>query len=169
MLVTAQRMLAQYVLAGGMTLGLVAAMWLLDDAWLPFLGLLIVFVGSTVMPGSRYRRSAGAVVAMAAWMTRSGIRSYPLLELCVALALGVVFAGQFVHTLYTSLLWSFHAQQKTNQLLKEARNHRGELNRTLRSLGLAYDLLRRTNDELVVARRQAEGSTAHEGTVCCQH
>jgi signal transduction histidine kinase/AmiR/NasT family two-component response regulator len=47
-------------------------------------------------------------------------------------------------------------QQRTDQLLAEVRDHRAELSRTLKSSDLANTLLRRTQRELITARKQAE-------------
>ncbi|MBN1991298.1 MAG: response regulator, partial [Anaerolineae bacterium] len=71
---------------------------------------------------------------------------------------GVVVAWLAVGTLYTALQWMWNTQQQADQLLNEVRDHRAELSRVLKSYELANTLLRRTQRELISARKQAEAA-----------
>jgi signal transduction histidine kinase/CheY-like chemotaxis protein len=147
--------LARRLLIWGLTACLLAAMGLYSDPWLPFLGLLLTFIGALLVSAGELV-TAGAVTAMAVWLTYSGARAYPLSGLLMALALGVALAWLVMRTLYTALEWAWTMQQQANHLLEVARDHQGKLSATLKSLDLANTLLRRTQRELVFARKQAD-------------
>ena len=69
--------LARHLLLWGLTAGLLAAMWLFPEPWLPFLGLMLTFVGALLASGGGWL-TAGAVGLLAALLTHSGYRgSYP--------------------------------------------------------------------------------------------
>lgn len=100
--------------------------------------------------------TAAAVAVMMTWLKYSGTRSYPLPDLFVVLVLGVVITRLVVRTLYTALQWMQSTQQQADRLLDEVRDHRAELSRLLKSSDLANALLRRTQHELIQARKQAD-------------
>ncbi len=146
---------ARHLLVWGLLAGLGAAMAFFAEPWLPFFGLLLTLAGAVLVPGGDV---AAAVItgAAAAALTYTGTRSYPLRDLLLALALGAVLARLVVRTLYTALQWAWSMQERADQLLETARGRQAELNRTLKSLELAYELQRSTQQELVAARRRAE-------------
>ncbi len=147
--------LARHLLVWGLIAGLLAAMWLFWDPWLPFLGLLLAFVSAMLAPGGELA-IAGMTVGMTAWLVRSGLRTYPLAGLFAALALGVALAWLATRTLYTALQWAWNMQQRADQLLEAVRDRQAELSRALKSVELANIIQRRMQQELVVARREAE-------------
>ncbi len=147
--------LARHVLVWGLTAVLLRAMWQFFDPWLPFLSLLLIFVGAILVSGSEFV-IAGAAGALAVRLTSIGARVYPLPDLFLALALGLTSAWLAVRTIYTALDWVWNMHQEVNRLLEETRAHRAELSRVVKSLRLSNTLLRRTQRELVFARRQAE-------------
>ena len=57
---------------------------------------------------------------------------------------------------YSLLLLAWERSAATVTLMEQLRNERGELNKTIKSLDLSYQLLEKTNRELTVARREAE-------------
>jgi signal transduction histidine kinase/CheY-like chemotaxis protein len=154
-LVNAHPALAHHLLIWGLTAGLLAAMWLFYDPWLPFLGVMLAFAGTMLMSGGGLA-TTGAIAALAAWLTHGGARAYPLPGLLTTLTLGVALAWLVVRTLYTALGWAWTMQQRSDHLLEVSRDHQGELSRALKSLGLTNTILLRTQRELVTARRQAE-------------
>ncbi len=147
--------LSRYMLVFGMLGALLAGMALLNDPWLPWLGILLILMGAMLIPWADLL-SAALIAALAAGLNLSGLRAYPLDHLWAVLALAVATARFGVRTMYTALDWVSRLQERTVRLLEEARDRQGELNSTLKSLDLAYHLQRRTQDELLIARRQAE-------------
>jgi len=147
--------LARHLLVWSLTTSLLAVMWLFPDPWLPFLGLMLPFTSAMLISGGEFT-TAGVIAALAAWLTLSGARTYPLPQLLIALALGVALAWQTVRTLYTALGWAWTMQQRADHLLEMARDRQGKLGRALKSLDLTNTLLRRTQRELITARKQAE-------------
>jgi signal transduction histidine kinase/CheY-like chemotaxis protein len=154
-LVNVRPALARHLLVWSLTAGLLAAMWLFSDPWLPFLGLPLTFVSALLVSGGQFA-TAGATAALAAWLARSGARPYPLLQLLVTQALAVALAWEAVRTLYTALGWAWTMQQRADHLLELSRDRQGELSNALKSVDLANTVLRRTQRELISARRQAE-------------
>ncbi len=147
--------LARHLLVWSLTAGLLVAMELFPAPWLPFLGLPLSFVGALLISGGGLA-VAGMTGALATWLTYRGLRAYPFPELLMTLVLGMVFAWQTVRTLYTALEWAWTMQQRADDLLKLARDRQGELARALKTLDLTNTLLRRTQRELIIARRQAD-------------
>ncbi|MCP4541768.1 MAG: response regulator [Chloroflexi bacterium] len=154
-LVKIQPMLARHLTVWGLTAGLVAAMKLFPVSWLPFLGLMLVFVGAMMLRGGGFV-VAGMVTVAAIWLTSQGIRDYPLFGLLVSLIISMTLAWQITRTLYDTLDWSWAMQQRADHLLEVARDRQGELNRVLKSLDLTNTLLNRTQRDLISARRRAE-------------
>src|SRR5262245_1681645 len=147
--------LARHLFVWGLTLSLLLSLRLFSDPWLPFLGLILIVVNAMLVFGSELA-TAAAIMLLAGRLVQIGERSYSLYALFVMLALGVAVTWLAVHTLYTALQWMRNIQQRTDQLLAEVRDHRAELSRALKASDLANTLLRRTQRELIVARRQAE-------------
>jgi len=139
----------------GLTLLLLVAMVLLDQPWLPFLGVQLILVGMMLAPASALLLVVG--VAVLVWqLAGSTGRAYPVPALLVLLAASVVLAWLVTRTLYTALEWAWSTQQRANRLLEETRSHRAELARTLKSLKASLAALDRTQRELIAARRQAD-------------
>jgi len=147
--------LARHLLVWGPTVVLLVAIDIFPQPWLPFLALLPVFVNAVLISGSELV-TAGLVLALAAWQGWSQGRVYPMSGLILTLAAGVAVTWLMVNTLYTTLHWTQNMKQRADRLLAEVRNHRAELSRALKSSELANSLLRRTQRELVNARKQAE-------------
>jgi len=147
--------LARHLLVAVMTIGLLAAMWQISVTWLPFVSLVLVLVGAMLVSGTEFA-VAIVVAAVAIWLHVTSNRGYPLAELLVALGLDIALARLFVRTLYTALDWAWTSQQRADHLLDVARDTQGDLSRALRSLDKTNWILRRTQRELIAARRQAE-------------
>jgi signal transduction histidine kinase/DNA-binding response OmpR family regulator len=146
---------ARHLLVWGLVAVMLAAMWTFTIPWLPFAGLTLVFVSAMLVAGSEFV-TMGAVAALATWLTYSGARAYPLPGLLVALASGMIMAWLVVRTLYTALGWAWTMQQRADHLLELARDRQGELSNALKSVDSANAILRRTQRELIAARKQAE-------------
>jgi signal transduction histidine kinase/CheY-like chemotaxis protein len=147
--------LARHLLIWGLTAGLIAMMWLFSNPWLPFLGLLLTFTGAMLVSGGGVATVA-AIAGVATWLTYSQERAYPLPDLFIALMLGVIMTWLSLNTLYTALQWTWTMNQRANRLLSVVRDQQIELKRTVKSLEQVNALQRRTQRELVLARKRAE-------------
>ncbi len=148
---------ARRLLAFGLTGGLVAAMALWPMDWLPFLGIALAFVCALLVAGGGFAATA-LTLAWAATLRLTGQREYAVLELGLALALATVLAWQTVRTVYTAHGWVWSSQQRADQLLREARDYQAELARVLKSLDSSNQVLRRTQSDLIGARKRAESA-----------
>lgn len=153
-LIAVRPALARFGLLWGLTGLHLAALTLLPEPWLPFLGILLIFLAALLLPNHEFA-TAAIVGLAAAWLHAAG-RPYPLAGFVSSLVLAAGCAWLVARTLYTALAWTWNTQQEADRLLEQARTDRGELSRTLKALDLAYSLLQRTQAELVYARRQAE-------------
>lgn len=148
-------MLAQQVMVWGLTASLLIAMGLFTNPWLPFFSLLLVFISAMLISGSEWA-VAGLIALVAAWLDYNDLRAYPLSNLLIMVSLAVVIAWLTVGTLYTAMQWIQNTQRNADSLLNDVRNHRAELSRVLKSSELANSLLRHTQRDLIMARKQAE-------------
>ncbi len=146
---------ARYLLMLGLTVLLVGAMWVSPAAWLPFCGLSLVFVGAMLMTGGEVV-TAALIGGAAVWLASRLERDYPIPALLTTLALAAILAWLMFRTLYTALEWAWTMQQQADQLLELARDRQGQLARTLKTLDNSNIILRRTQAELIAARRQAD-------------
>jgi len=85
-----------------------------------------------------------------------GWREYPLLAFSISLIMTLSVAWVVIFMSNTSLSWYQVSLEQSAHLLQETRIHRGELSRALKNLTLANDLQRRTERELILARKGAE-------------
>lgn len=147
--------LGRRLLVVGLTIILVVAMIVLDEPWMPFLGLLLVFASAVLSRHSEIFVST--VVCIAILLLNVGLgRDYPLPDLIVLLVFCAIFAGLVSNAVYTALSWESQTRQHSYRLLSEIREHRGQLSQSVKSLNQAYELQKRTQQELVQARKVAE-------------
>lgn len=145
------------LVVGSLTLAVMLGMWSTPATWIPFVGLLLPFVGAMLVRGGEWLTS-GSIAVLAAFMVLTGRRLYALPELLAALGLGTVLAWQAVNTLYVVLHWAMDSQRRADALLREAREQRAVLARMVKSLDNSNQVLRRTQAELVEARKAAEAA-----------
>ena len=146
---------SRHLFVWAITLLLLVSPWFLYDPWFLSLGLLLIFVGALLVPGSEFAVAA-FIATMAFWLTLSGNSRYSLSILLITLGLGVIFAWSAAQVLYLTLHQTWQAQQRADRLLNEVREHRVELSRLLKSVENSNLLLRNTQQELIFARQQAE-------------
>ncbi len=149
--------LARHVLVwGAVTLLLVGAL-MFADPWLPYLGVLCVFVSATLIKyGGLF--TALLIAALAAAFNATGTRAYPLLELTATLALAAASSWLSAYTLFTAVHWYRAMHSRSEKLLEETRDHRAELTQTLKSLEVAYETQKHIQLELVWARKEADNA-----------
>jgi signal transduction histidine kinase/CheY-like chemotaxis protein len=157
LLLRAHPRLARHWVAWGLMVMLLVAMWGEPSLWLPFAGLIVVFINAMIVTGGELV-TAGLIGVAAGGLVSQQARIYPLPELMLALALAAVLAWLIVRTLYTALEWAWTMQRQADETLDLARDRQGELARALKALDNSYIVLRRTQGELVAARKQAEES-----------
>ena len=147
--------LGRHLMVWGLTAGLAAGMYLFSETWIPFLALPLAFICALLVSYSQVAIAA-LTGGLALWYVHIAARAYPSQALIVALLVGMIVAWLASRTLYTALEWAWTMQRRADDLLELSRDRQGELNRTLKSLDLAYTLQRRIQRELFYARRQAE-------------
>lgn len=147
--------LARLLLIWGLAAIALIANWHFATPWLPFLSILLIFAAALLAPGNELLSSV-LIAAMVFWLRPIRDEVYPSAALAATLVVTSVMAWLVARTFYTAIDWAWHTQQRADQLLHEARNNRAELSRILQSSELANALLRRTEQELIEARKQAE-------------
>lgn len=145
----------RYVLVWGMVGALLVGMSVFTNLWVPYLGVLGVFVSAMLINNAGVV-SATVIVVMAALLNVIGSRDYPLLELTTLLTLAAISSWLIAYTLFTAVHWYSGSQSHSQHLLEVTRDHRAELKRTLKSLQTAYEMQRHIQLELMRARKHAD-------------
>jgi signal transduction histidine kinase/CheY-like chemotaxis protein len=147
---------ARTLLAVGTSLIFLAAMITTQAVWLPFWGISLMLINAILISNAAGFAALLAVALAAFFLNQTGMRAYPMFELVAALAVGGAVNWIALNTLATAFAWYQAMQKQSDELLKETRAHRAELSRALKSLQLANDLQRKTQNELIYAQRLAE-------------
>ncbi|MCD6519872.1 MAG: response regulator [Anaerolineae bacterium] len=79
-----------------------------------------------------------------------------IILLCGACGIGILASWALELIDY----WETELTKRQEQLVEELRKRQRELNRTLKALNEAYSSLKRSNDELIIARQEAEEARA---------
>lgn len=144
--------LARYGFILILNIGLLIAMALTRDTWLPLLGIaLMVIAAMTVTYGhwtSAFSMGLGAYAFMPS--------DYSMGWLIALIFLTAVMLQTSVATLYTALAWYRAMQERADILLNESREHQAKLTQTLKSLDLAYQNQNRMQQQLITARQHAD-------------
>ena len=146
---------ARMMLFGGTMAGLLGIMLVESDPWVPFITLPLIFLSSVLFDHGELI-SGGCALLVSALLVWLGWRDYPLLAYAAGLVLTVSISWVVIFMVNTTLGWYGSMLDQSNALLKQTREDRGELSRVLKNLKLANDLQRRTELELIDARRSAE-------------
>lgn len=147
--------LIRYLFVGVLTSAVVMAMIFSNDLWLPFAGIVMIFIASTLVNGGGV--ISGMLIGTTAfYLIEAGTRDYPQIGLLSAIALSIAVSWLIAKTLYATLEWYEATQSHTAELLRETRNRRAELKQVVKSLGSAYDTQTRMQRELIYARQKAE-------------
>ncbi len=147
--------LARHLFVWGGIAHLLVAMLIFPAIWLPFLGVLCVFVSAMLINnGSLF--TATTILGAALILNLAGVRAYPLLELTTTLVLAAASSWLCAYTLFTVVHWYSAMQMHTQQLLEVTRDHRAELTQTLKSLEIAYATQKHIQLELIWARKHAD-------------
>ncbi len=137
-------------------------MSLLHDLTLGYLFLFtIVMAGSLISGvGSFGTASAAAIIEWAlVYLASPDLKSAELLPVLILLQyLAALVTGQVAYGLYAALKASEVSAQEAHKHAEEAREHRAELHRTLKSLDITYAKLQKINAELLQARETADAA-----------
>lgn len=148
--------LARHTLVWGITALLPLAIWLIDAAWLPFLGLLVTFANAFLVRNSSWLTAVTVGTLIIRLNQIDPSRDYAAPAIMIALLIGAGLSWLVTNTLFTALQWARVMQRRADELLEEAQKNQAELKRTLKSLELANYQIERSNQELEIARAHAE-------------
>jgi signal transduction histidine kinase len=146
---------AQHLFVWGNLAWFLAAIWFFQSPWVPFFGLLGILASSLLVPASELIYVMGTLVLTGA-LVWTGQRSYPFPDLLLASCLGLFVSFVLRRTLLTALEWAWSSQQRSDRLLQETREHRAAVSRAFKSLEISHNIQRKIQDELLVARKQAD-------------
>lgn len=121
----------------------------------------IPVLASTLLLGKAASLITGAgVFALMAWLypARLGDQNLSMAAFVLIGMAGIAYIT--LHAVQLSNHWELSLFRIERDLVEQLRDRQGELNRTLKALDEAYAILKRTNQELLVARREAEESRA---------
>ena len=139
----------------GLTGALLAGMWLFTAPWLPFVGLILLFIDAVLLPRSELV-SAVATSLVAIWLVQSGARDYPLAGVLIGTAFGLAVTELMVSALYTTVDRSWNYYLRGRNLIEQARERQGEHNRAVKELADRNLQLARLNQLAQGLRQTAE-------------
>jgi signal transduction histidine kinase/CheY-like chemotaxis protein len=144
------------------TLFIALMIYLLRDLSLGYLFLFSVVLAGMLIgaPGSVGTAASAALVEICmVFVFPKGFKSDGLLPgLILVQGLAALVTSQAARGLYAALEASEISARQARLHAEEARKHRGELHRTLKSLDIAYAQLQRVNAELLQAREIADSA-----------
>ncbi len=132
--------------------------YLLGDLKLGYLFLFSVFTaGALVGPAGAFGAATLALISELLLLeSLPNTELFPILVLLQYLA--ALIAGQAAQSFYAALQAAEGQARESRANAAEARQHRGELHKTLKSLDMAYLQLERINGELLQARAEANAA-----------
>lgn len=133
---------------------LLVACFAVTSPWLPFFAILLTFV-ATLIHSRLGLALTLTMIAAFGMMSYAGYRDYPI-EAFFGIAIAIVIAQVIVDRLYTALHWYSSMNERMEQLLRQTQQHRADLRSALGSLRSAYEVQQRIQQELIVARQQAD-------------
>ncbi len=147
--------LARYLFVISLYIILAIGMWMLPVSWLPFIVAPLLFVSELL--AARVSILASILfLGFAALLVHVGYVDYPLPGLVLFTLIVLAVSKGSLRTIWILLHWYRSMFGRSSALLEEARAHRAELLRTLKSLEIARDTQQRLQTQLIYARQQAE-------------
>ena len=152
--------LARHLLVWGAVTETVFAMWLFPASWIPYVGVVLVFSNSLLVKWSEM--GTAVIIFLAAYLLNlySPGHAYDLAPLFGILVLAVAIATLAVRTLYTTLDWVWQMHEQSKELLTTTQNQQVELKSLVKSLRIVNDIRERTEQELMVAHKEAQKARA---------
>ncbi len=149
--------LARHLMVWGLTAVLLYTMFYFPAPWLPFGGVLLIFVQAMLVQGSEF--ITGTMLAgTAVYLAVVENYPFPLAGILINLILAVMIAWLTIRALYTALDWLSKTQRRAEQLLDVTRSQQAELRSTVKSLQITNELRLQAERELLIANKQARES-----------
>jgi len=126
----------------------------LQNSAILYLYMLIVLIAATLTNLSIMLSLTGGMVAVmitVAWVSPV-IHSADVATSIILVLLAALISWASTQRLYTTLDWALNMTEAAQKNAQDARQHRAELKRVLKSLDEAYVRLERTNEALIVAQ-----------------
>lgn len=146
---------ARFVLVFSLVTVFLLAVLLLKISWLPYLSIPVLSVVG-LLAGYGVSLLLGAALMAAITLVNASAPVYPVWEITFVMLTGFSINLLTLGTLSTAVNWYKASQDRTDELLALTREHRAELAQALKSLQISNALLQKTQQELIVARKQAE-------------
>lgn len=150
------------VFTAGQLVFITTLAFLLKDLSLGYIYLFtVVMSGSLLGPLGAFVSATAAVIAQVALvkLMPGQMQNAALLPVLILLQyLAALISAQVSQGLYSALQASEGLAREARSHAEEARLHRGELHRTLKSLDIAYAQLEHVNTELIQAREDADAA-----------
>jgi signal transduction histidine kinase len=127
----------------------------LQIAWLPYLSIPVMSIVG-LLAGYGPSLLLGVVLLSAVGITNLQAPVYAARELIFVMSTGFAINLLTLGTLTTAVTWYKASQDRSDELLSLTREHRAELAQAFKSLQTSNVLLQKTQQELIVARKQAE-------------
>ena len=102
--------------------------------------------------------TAVIIFSTALLLHNTQVHQYDLGPLLGLLLLATAVAALAVRTLYTTLDWVWQMHEQSKELLVTTRNQQAELRSLVKSLRIVNDIRERTEQELMIAHKEAEKS-----------
>ena len=127
-----------------------------QNNWLPFFIIALIILYAILASNSQFIIGISFFIYLII-LYKSGYAQYfqPLL---VAVPASVFIAWAIRHTLFTALEWAWASQKQANDLLHSSRSSQAELSKAIKNLETAYEIQRRTKNQLMLTRKQADSA-----------
>ncbi|MFN3980972.1 MAG: sensor histidine kinase, partial [Caldilinea sp.] len=146
---------ARFVLLVGVAAIYILAVLLLQLPWLAYLGMPVMSVVG-LLAGYGASLLLGALFLAAVGLANLHAPIYGVWEILFVMLTSFAINLLTLGTLTTAVNWYKASQDRSDELLTVTREHRAELAQALKSLQISNTLLQKTQQELIVARKQAE-------------
>jgi signal transduction histidine kinase/CheY-like chemotaxis protein len=144
---------ARRLLAWGLVGALALVMVLFPMLWLPFVGVILIFVTGLLVSGGEVV-TAVTIAGTAVFLTNQGGRAYDLTGILTVLALALAAAWLTARQLTITLDWIWHMNQRAAELLETTRSQQADLRLANKSLKIVNDLREHAENELLLAHKQ---------------
>lgn len=125
------------------------------NPWLPYLGIVCLFLSAILIDNGGWLTAIGLTVIIGGF-DLIGNRAYPFVELTTLFSLAALTSWLSAYSLFTALHWYGAMEARSEQLLEETRDHRAQLSQALKSMEIAYERQKQIQLELIWARKQSE-------------